>query len=71
MVLHSLRPDLKIEWVDEYLMPGIQRMNYHPTPQEKIEYFDLAMNDNYKEIRRRINETRSRTDNNSRDTEGI
>jgi len=54
IAMKALTPDLKVEWVDEFLMPGIKRMRRNPSKEEKIEYFDLAMEDNYKLIKEKL-----------------
>ncbi len=46
-----LSEDLKMEWVNEYLGPGLKRLRANPSKQERIKLFDLAQDDNYKEIK--------------------
>lgn len=51
IAMKALAPDLKVEWVDKYLKPGFDRVRHNPSREQKLEYFDLAMEDNYKEIK--------------------
>lgn len=46
-----IRDELKVEWVNEYLGPGLKKLGCCATDKEKAQYFDLAMKDDYKTIK--------------------
>lgn len=51
--MKSLEENLKVEWVNQYLMPGFLIMGCKPSKKEKIEYFDLAMDEEYELIKKK------------------